>query len=103
LLIVVSTVLTVLTVQSIRSTWLDRDVQRAVVAETSEMDGIVLDTCQVVENAGPLLRLEVQIQADQEVSRQQGLALQEQLGERLQRPVELTLFVVPTKRLDLSE
>jgi uncharacterized hydrophobic protein (TIGR00271 family) len=103
LLVVVSTVLTVLTVRSIRSTWLDRDIRRALVTETGSMDGIALDTWQVVETAGPALRLEVQIQADREVSRQQGLALQKRLSEHLHRPVELTLSVVPMKRLELSE
>jgi hypothetical protein len=103
LLIVVSTVLTILTVQSLRSAWLARDVRTALVAETRGMDGIALDTWQVTENAGASLRLEVQIQAAQDISREQGLALQKRLSERLQRPVDLTLSVVPAKRLELSE
>ena len=103
LLIVVGTVLTILTVHSVRATRFDHGVRGALVTETSRLDGIVLDTWQVVENDGSALRLEVQIQADREVSRQQGLELQEQISEHLQRPVELTLFVVPMKRLKLSE
>jgi uncharacterized hydrophobic protein (TIGR00271 family) len=103
LLIVVSSVLTVLTVQSIRATRLDRDVREALVTEIRSMDGLAIDTWQLVENAGAGLRIEVQIQADREVSRQQGLELQRQLSERLQRSVELTLSVVPVKHLDLSE
>ena len=103
LLIVVSSVLTVLTVQSIRATRLDHDVREALVTEIHSMEGMAIDTWQVVENAGPGLRIEVQIQADREVSRQQGLELEKRLSERLQRPVELMLSVVPVKHLDLSE
>jgi uncharacterized hydrophobic protein (TIGR00271 family) len=103
LLVVVSTVLTILTVQSIRTTWFERDVREALVAETQRMEGIALEAWQVVDNAGPALHLEVQVQADRDVSHQQGLALQERLSERLQRPVRLALAVVPMKRLDLSE
>jgi uncharacterized hydrophobic protein (TIGR00271 family) len=103
LLIIVSTVLTVLTVQSVRSTWLDRDVREALVTEIRSMDGMVIDTWQVIGDAGSVLRLEVQIETAREVSRQQGLALQKRLSERLQRPVELTLSLVPVKRLELSE
>jgi len=103
LLIVVSSVLTVLTVQSVRSTWLDHDVREALVTAIRSMDGVALDTWQVGESAGPVLRLDVRIQADREVSRQQGLELEKQLSEHLHRPVELALSVVPVKRLDLSE
>jgi hypothetical protein len=103
LLIVVSTVLAVLTVQSIRSTWLDRDVREALVAATRSMDGVTLDTWQVVESAGPALHLDVRIQADREVSRQQGLELEKRLSQHLHRPVELALSVAPIERLDLSE
>jgi hypothetical protein len=103
LLVVVAAVLTLLTVQSIRATRLDHDIQGALVAETRSMDGITLDTWQVIEHPGAALRLEVQIQADREVSRQQGLELQERLSEHLQRPVDLRLSVVPLQRLELSE
>ena len=103
LLIVVSTVLTVLTVQSIRSTSLEHDVQRALAAETRSLEGVALDTWQVIEDAEPRLRLEVRIRAAQEMSRQQGLEFQDRLSKRLQRPVEVTLYVVPVKRLELSE
>jgi uncharacterized hydrophobic protein (TIGR00271 family) len=103
LLVVVATVLTALTAQSIRAMRLGHDIQGALVAETRSMDGITLDTWQVIEHPRAALRLEVQIQADREVSRQQGLELQERLSEHLQRPVDLRLSVVPLQRLELSE
>jgi uncharacterized membrane protein len=103
LLIVVSIVLTVLTVGSIRSARLDHDVQQALVAETRRIEGLTLDTWQVTERSGPALRLDVQVWAARQLSRQEGLALQERLSVRLQRPVALTLSVIPMARLDLAD
>jgi len=102
LLIVVSAVLTALTVGSIRSTRLNHDVQQALVEETGRIEGLTLDAWQVTGAAGSPLHLEVQVRTTRPISRQEGLALQARLGARLQRPVELTLSVVPMTRLDLA-
>jgi uncharacterized hydrophobic protein (TIGR00271 family) len=102
LLVVVSTVLTVLTVGSIRSTQTDRALRDALQAETDAMEGVRLESWQVVDGGSPALQVEVEVQAAEGFSRQEGLALQERLVERLGRPVALTLSVVPTTRLELA-
>lgn len=101
LLAVVSIVLTILTVQTIQATLFDRRVEEALIAETRAMKGIILDSWKVIESDGPALHLQVQIQSDEEVSRQRGMELRERLANHLQRPVELKLSVIPVQHLDL--
>jgi uncharacterized hydrophobic protein (TIGR00271 family) len=95
LLVVVSTTLTILTVRSIRSAALTTAVQEALSAEIAQMEGIELNTWTTKSDSGATLHLQVQVQAVREMSQQEVLGLQERITDRLERPVALTLSVVP--------
>lgn len=95
LLLVVSTTLTVLTVSSVRSAASTAAVQDALVAEMYHVEGIELSTWTIRSDSGSTLHLQVQVQASREMSQQEILGLQAGLTGRLQRPVALTLSVIP--------
>jgi len=95
LLAVVSATLAVLTVSSIRASALTTAVQEALTAEVDQMEGIELSAWTVSSTSEPTLSLQIHVQATREVSKQEILRLQRRITERLQRPVALTLSVVP--------
>jgi uncharacterized membrane protein len=95
LLAVVSALLTVLTVGSIRSAALTTAVQEALAAELGRVEGVELNTWTIRDEDGSTLHLLVQVQAARELPDQEVLALQERVTGRLQRPVALTFSIVP--------
>jgi hypothetical protein len=87
-------------VSSIRSATLTTAVEDALTAEVRQMEGIELNTWTVKSDIGPTLRLQVQVQAARELSQNEVLGLQERITGRLQRPVALTLSVVPVTHFE---
>jgi uncharacterized hydrophobic protein (TIGR00271 family) len=100
LLIAVSIPLSLLTAASVRSNSLNRALQEALTAETSEMPGILLEGWHILSQDAEVLRLEVQVRASRPVSRQDVADLQERVALHLQRPVALVLSVIPITQLD---
>jgi uncharacterized membrane protein len=95
LLVVVSATLTILTVGSIRSAALTTTVEEALTTEMQQIEGIELSTWTIRSERGPTLHLQVRVQAAREMPQQEVLGLQERITGRLQRPVALTLSVIP--------
>jgi uncharacterized hydrophobic protein (TIGR00271 family) len=94
----VSIVLTVLTVDLVRSKSLERQVLEALTAEMGAVEGIELDSWQMEDSRQGTLRLRVQVQAAGKLSERDILELQERIIARLGRPVELSLSAVPVTR-----
>jgi uncharacterized hydrophobic protein (TIGR00271 family) len=99
LLLAVSVVLTVLTIDSARSKSLNHEIARILDAEVGAMEGVELDTWEVEQGAGAVLSLYVRVHATREVSHQDIVDVQERVTARLGRPVALELAVTPITRL----
>ena len=102
LLLVVSVTLTVLTVQSIRETLIDRGIEKALAAELTAMDGIEIDRWEAEQDAEGWLSLQVHVHAVRTFSHQDVLDLQERISAHLHRPVLLTLFVSSVEQFDTT-
>jgi uncharacterized hydrophobic protein (TIGR00271 family) len=100
LLVAVSVTLSVLTVSSLRSAWLRREIDVVLEAETRAIPGVELDTWDMLTGEGSTLQLEVRVKAMGQVSHQQIVGLQKRVAERLGRPVALALSVIPVTQLD---
>jgi uncharacterized hydrophobic protein (TIGR00271 family) len=101
LLLIVSGALTVLTIDSVRSTLLEREVQAALTAELRSLEGVELLSWEIENSEEPDLGLRVRVQTAHTLSREQVSALQEQVVERLGRPLRLRISVVPVTQYDL--
>ena len=99
MLVAVSIALTVLTVDLVRLTSLERQVLEALTAEMGAIEGLDLGSWQMADGRQGALQLRVQVQAAREISERDALELQERVAARLGRPVELALSVVPVTHL----
>jgi uncharacterized membrane protein len=101
LLVLVSGVLTVLTIDSIRQNQLQHSLQRALSAEIDEMAGVELASWTMDEKkGGRTLYLEVEVRAVRAVSHLEAVDLQERVAAHLRRPVAMVLSVTNITRLD---
>jgi uncharacterized membrane protein len=102
LLVLVSVPLTVLSIDSFRSTALQEDLQKALAAEIDQMEGVELEAFGVEadEGRGLPLRLLVEVSALRSLSDQEALDLQDELALRLGRPVHLVLSITSITQLD---
>jgi uncharacterized hydrophobic protein (TIGR00271 family) len=100
LLLAVSITLTVLTVDWIRSTSLDRAIQESLSVEVGALGGVQLEGWEIIEDSETTLRLQVQVRATHNISYQDVVELQERVATRMRRPVALALSVIPVTRLD---
>jgi uncharacterized membrane protein len=101
LLLVVSAVLTVLTVNSVQSTLLEREIQTALATEMRSMDGVDMLSWEVASEEGTNLHLRVRVQTARELSEREVAAFREQLASRLERSLRLQLSVIPAIQFDL--
>lgn len=101
LLLVVSTILTTLTVDSILETRVNRQVENALRAEMAGMPGLELDGWRVLDGGNEAVRLEVTVRSTQPLSQQEAIDLQERVAANLGYPVSLVLSVTYVTRLDL--
>jgi uncharacterized hydrophobic protein (TIGR00271 family) len=99
-LVLVSVLLTVLTIDSIREGRLHRAVEAALVAEVSDMGDVSLVDWQTGEPSTGDLRLSVEVQSTHPISHQDAIDLQDRVAQRIHRPVHLVLSVATYARLD---
>jgi hypothetical protein len=100
--LVISTTLAVLTVRTMRSRLLDREIGSVLAAEMGTMEDVELLSWQVDGNGNSPLCLHVRVQTARELSASELLAFQERTAGRLQRPARLLLSVVPVTQFDIS-
>ncbi|MBE9470695.1 MAG: DUF389 domain-containing protein [Chloroflexi bacterium] len=100
LLVAVSAVLGVLTVNALREAAFQRTVQAALAEEIATMGQVELANWQITGDDGQTVHLEVHVRATRPVLHQETVDLQERVALRLQRPVALVLTVIPTIQLN---
>ena len=100
LLVLVAIPLVTLTRRSVRELRLTRTVEDALQREVAVLrDGEVVDWESEVDS-DDTLRLDVTLRAEDTVTYFDARLLQERIAARLNRPVALSLSIVPTTRLD---
>jgi len=97
---VVSVLLTVLTINSIRESRLLRTLDAALTAEISQMPGVELVEWGISARQGDTLLLDAQVRSVHAIPRQEAVDLQERVAARVQRPVTLVLSVIQFTRLE---
>lgn len=100
LLAVLSALLGILTVNSLRQAAFKKAVQEVLTAEIAAREGWELADWQMTGQENETLHLEVYIRASRQVPHQEMAELQTRLAERLQKPVALLLTVIPTTWLE---
>ncbi len=100
LLAVLSALLGILTVNSLRQAAFERAVQEVLAAEITAREGWELADWQIASREDDTLHLEIHIRASRQVLYQEMAHLQARLAERLQQPVALLFTVMPTTRLE---
>lgn len=108
LLLAVSIPLGVLSAHSVSRAIFNEKLRSAVQTEVQAlsrtdlgtMGRVDLDDWQRLEDDGETIRLQVWVRSPRTISHRDVVDLQEGLANRLQRPVELLLSVIPTTRLD---
>ena len=108
LLLAVSIPLGVLSAHSVNRAIFNEKLRSAVQTEVQAlsrtdlgtMGRVDLDDWQRLEDDGETIRLQVWVRSPRTISHKDVVDLQEGLANRLQRPVELLLSVIPTTRLD---
>jgi uncharacterized hydrophobic protein (TIGR00271 family) len=100
LLLAVSVILTILSLDSFQQTMLRREIQATLTTEIDAMDGVTLGTWELSRAGGDTVYLEVWLQATHELSASDARHFQLALAEHLQRPVALGLSVIPTTQLE---
>jgi uncharacterized hydrophobic protein (TIGR00271 family) len=101
LLVAVSVPLGILSVQSLRSAALQRQVQGALDEELGVLEAIEWDNdWEMEEQDDGVLHLEVWVRSRRAVAHQEVVELQQKLAGRLNRPVALVLSVIPSTQLD---
>jgi uncharacterized hydrophobic protein (TIGR00271 family) len=100
LLVVVSILLTVLTVRTIRENRLHYSLQTALAGEVAQIPGVELSGWKVTDTEGKTMNVEVVVRAVRPISYQEAVALQERVAARLGQPLALVLSVTNVTRLD---
>jgi uncharacterized hydrophobic protein (TIGR00271 family) len=100
LLLVVSGVLSYLTVSSVRSVILRRQIDQTLGEEIGALEGVELLEWDADEGEETALHLRVRVQSSHQVSRSQVVLIQARLIGRLRRPVALSLSVIPITELE---
>ena len=96
---VVSVLLTVLTINSVRESRLLRALDAALTAEIGQMPGVELVEWAISERQGDTLLLDAQVRSVHAIPRQEAVDLQERVAARVQQPVTLVLSVIQFTRL----
>jgi len=101
LLVLVTVILGVLTVQALRAGRLERTVQIAVQDEVRALlpESELVEFTQTIRGDGTL-QLAVTVRSSQQYPYFTVLAFQREIATRIQRPVALLLNVIPATRLD---
>jgi uncharacterized membrane protein len=97
---VVSVLLTVLTINSVRESRLLRALDAALTVEIGQMPGVELVEWAISERQGDTLLLDAQVRSVHAIPRQEAVDLQERVAARVQQPVTLVLSVVQFTRLE---
>ena len=100
LLLVVSGVLSYLTVSSVRSVILDRQIDRVLGEEIGALEGVELLEWDADQGEETALHLRVRVESSHQVSRSQVVLIQARLTGHLKRPVALSLSVIPITELE---
>ena len=100
LLLVVAGLLSYLTVSSVRSAILNREINQVLGEEIEAIEGVELLEWDADQGQETALHLRVRVQSSHQMSRSQVVSIQERLAERLQRPVALSLSVIPITELE---
>ena len=102
LLLAITVLLAVLSVQSIQNAALNRDVDRALSEEVGAMPLVELSEWEILpeDEDEDTLRLQVRVRSPRDIAHWEVVDLQERVAGRLQRPVALLLSVIPTIQLD---
>ncbi len=99
LLTVLIAALAALTVHSLHTNALHRALQEALDAEVATMTGVELEEWRITAQEGEVIHLEVSVRATHPLRHDDVRKLQERIAARLQRPVALTLSIVPVTRM----
>jgi hypothetical protein len=83
------------TVRSVQRATVNRTIERVLVSQVSEMEGIALVGWAVDADAHPL-RVDVSLNAERTFTGMEAWQIQERLTRDLGRPVTLSLGVIPT-------
>ncbi len=97
---VVSILLTVLTIDSIRESRLHRALDAALTAEISRMPGVELVEWGISERQGDTMLLDARVRSVNVIPYEEAAHLQERVSARVGRPVALVLSVVQFTRLE---
>jgi hypothetical protein len=108
LLVFITIPLEILSVRAVRQAIFREQVRQAIQAEVKAMSRgdlgtmgrVELEDWQTIENDGNTIRLQVWLRSPWTLSHREAVELQERLAERLQRPIELLLTVIPSTYLD---
>lgn len=102
LLVAITGILTMLTAASIRANQLRGEVQGILLQQVPTLgSGAHLADWRVVSSERGILQLEIKIEATESIPFERVAALQEHMADGLQRPVSLSLTVMPVTRLDV--
>jgi uncharacterized hydrophobic protein (TIGR00271 family) len=99
MIILISIPLAVVTVRQLETQRIENSIQTALDAEFSNKNGVYLRDWRY-EIKDDALHLELELETEREIPFYTSIAIQDHLTERLQRPVALTLKIIPTIRLD---
>ena len=100
LLTAISTMLGMLTINSLRQAAFQRAVHRALSEEIAAIGQAELANWQIADDEGEMVYLKVHVHASRPVLVQETADLQARVALRLQRPVALELTVIPITQLD---
>jgi len=103
LLLTITTILAILTVRSVQNTLFRNAVQNSLDQVIAEVPGVDLVEWSAQETQDRTIELEATVRTARDITRAEAIQLQESLAARLQRPVALSLVVIPVTRLEPSD